>query len=319
MSHIIKISVVMSVFNGEKYLRDAIESVLNQSFKDFEFIIVNDGSTDDSERIIMEFSDRRIVYIQQENAGLSAALNKGCAVARGEYIARMDADDICESNRLNTQYNFMLENRRCVVVGPNAHYIDMQGRFLYTSNLPLTPMEIKLRLPRSPFFHSATLFKKDVFDLVGGYNTEITHYIEDKILWNMMGKYGDLCNIAEPLLNYRIVPTSITAEKKDLAVNVNEIFNKIMSGQSLSQEEKGSLLNGKSKASTAIKMSYYYNRIGKISIEKNFNRSLALRNLLLSISYYWFNKNALFNLALLMFPRFIIEFWKGKRIVDDGF
>ena len=94
------ISVVMPVYNGRKYLREAIDSVLQQSFTDFEFIIVNDGSTDDSEEIILSYKDSRINYIKQKNTGVGGALRIGCNMAIGNYIARMDADDICLANRL---------------------------------------------------------------------------------------------------------------------------------------------------------------------------------------------------------------------------
>src|SRR5882757_7271659 len=102
-----KVTVLMPAYNAGKYIGEAISSVLGQSFVDFELLIVNDGSTDDTEKIIRSFHDSRIVMIRQENKGVSAALNLGLAHARAPYIARFDADDICLPNRLKVQYEFI--------------------------------------------------------------------------------------------------------------------------------------------------------------------------------------------------------------------
>ena len=105
------ISVIMSVYNGERYLKDSIESILNQSFSDFEFIIINDGSTDNSNNIIIEYSksDSRIVFVNQKNIGLTKSLNKGLKIAKGEYIARQDSDDISDEKRFENQINFLIK------------------------------------------------------------------------------------------------------------------------------------------------------------------------------------------------------------------
>ena len=102
----VSISVIMPVYNGEKFLREAIDSILTQSFKDFELIIINDGSKDNSKLIIDSFDDERIIYVEQENKGLATALNHGISYSKGEFIARMDADDISMPYRLMKQYLF---------------------------------------------------------------------------------------------------------------------------------------------------------------------------------------------------------------------
>ncbi len=131
------ISVVMSVYNGDKYLREEIESILNQTFKDFEFIIVNDGSTDKSLEIIKSYNDPRIVIIDQENTGLAKALNNGINIAKGRYIARMDQDDISNPERFEKQIEFLENLSEYVAIGSWSNHISEHGEYLYTCKMPI--------------------------------------------------------------------------------------------------------------------------------------------------------------------------------------
>ena len=126
------ISVLISVFNGESFIRDSINSILNQSFKNFELIIVNDGSSDNTLNILNSFSDERIVILNQNNTGLSVALNNGLAISTGKYIARLDADDFAFPNRLQLQYDFMESNPDYVLCGGFADVYDSDSNFIYT-------------------------------------------------------------------------------------------------------------------------------------------------------------------------------------------
>jgi glycosyltransferase involved in cell wall biosynthesis len=124
-----KVSVVMSVYNGEKYLCEAIDSILNQTFENFEFLIVNDGSTDRTLEILQSYRDPRIKVINNErNIGLTASLNKGLKIAKGEYVARMDADDVSFPHRLEQQKAFLDRNPRVAMVGSWAEVIDESGK-----------------------------------------------------------------------------------------------------------------------------------------------------------------------------------------------
>ncbi len=105
-----KVSVLMTVYNGQEYLNIAIDSILKQTFKDFELIIMDDGSTDNTRFVVENYNDKRIVYVYQDNQGQAAALNNGIQIARGDYIARMDADDISYKNRLELQVKFLDDN-----------------------------------------------------------------------------------------------------------------------------------------------------------------------------------------------------------------
>ncbi|MCK4395677.1 MAG: glycosyltransferase [Candidatus Marinimicrobia bacterium] len=308
-----KISVVMSVYNGEKYLREAIESILNQSFKDFEFVIIDDGSNDSSAEIIKSYNDPRIIIIQQESSGLAKALNNGIKKAKGKYIARMDADDISIPERLEKQLDFLENLRECVAVGSNAKVIDMNGEYLYISSQPSTWKEIKKKLPSSPFFHSSTMFRKDVAIECGGYYEEIRHHFEDMVLWNKMADRGELWNIEKPLIKYRLVSSAITNRSLKTNLIMHNICNNILELGTVRKSDMEILDKITKKKSENWKMSNYFLKIGKVYIERNFQRKKAYKNLILSIKYFLLNGKAWFNLILLFLPLSIIKKWKKIR------
>lgn len=132
-----KVSVVMSVYNGEKYLPETIDSILNQTFKDFEFIIINDGSTDKTAKILTSYDDPRIRIFNQENMGLTKSLNRAISLAKGEYIARMDADDISYPERLKKQVDYLNKNPDIGLVGSKYIRIDKRGRKIDEINVPI--------------------------------------------------------------------------------------------------------------------------------------------------------------------------------------
>ena len=121
------ISVIMSVYNGGKYLRAALDSVLSQTFKNFEFIVINGGSTDNTSEILQQYT-KQIEVIYQENAGIASAVNCGIEISRGKYIARMDADDISEKMRFDIQVDFLERNLDIGILGSSARFIDFYNR-----------------------------------------------------------------------------------------------------------------------------------------------------------------------------------------------
>ncbi len=208
MTHV---SVVMSVYNSERFLRQAIESILSQTYRDFEFIIVNDGSTDGSLDIIEAYAkkDSRICLISRENKGLVASLNEGIAAARGIYIARMDADDIAKPERIAKQYAYMQANK-LALCGSAAETIDEAGKKI--GKLAYLPQKSTLRtytLFHNPFIHPSVMFRKDVFEAAGGYRRFFAH-IEDYELWTRIIFAHAADNIPEMLLEYRLHPGQVT-------------------------------------------------------------------------------------------------------------
>jgi len=211
------ISVVMSVYNGEPYLREAIESILSQTFNDFEFIIINDGSSDDSLKIIKEYYDARVVVIDQENIGLTRSLNKGVSLSKGKYIARMDADDVSFPYRFEKQLPW-LEDKDYDLCCSRTWLIE-QNR--------VTP-RIKYYLPKrwllkfsNPFIHGTYLMKKTVLDKIGGYD-ESFRYAQDYKLITDIYDYGfKVKYLKEPLYKTRNHSNSIGTlhgnEQRDLS------------------------------------------------------------------------------------------------------
>lgn len=210
------VSVVMSVYNGEKYLREAIESILNQTFKDFEFIIINDGSTDDTLKIINSYNDPRIVLISRKNKGLVASLNEGIEKARGKYIARMDADDRSMPQRLEKQIEYMKSHSKVVICGTTFVEIDSEGDILQKIAVPLEDCVIRQELlARCPFAHGSTLYSREACLKAGLYNQE-DFPAEDYSLWIKMADQGNMANLSDELFNYRVFDSSISHTVSDL-------------------------------------------------------------------------------------------------------
>jgi len=279
------VSVLMSVYNGEKYLRKAIDSILNQTFQDFEFIIVNDGSTDGSEAIIKSYVDNRIIYIERENGGLSAALNTGLFAAEGKYIARMDADDISLKDRLEKQYNFMEAHDNIVALGAGITYMDEDGNLIFSYVNKMNPIDIRKNiLQMCPIAHPTAFYRKDVAISCGGYYEKIKQYFEDHLLFKKMLKYGELMNLQEPLLKYRLVSTSITSNKA-FKSDYMAIRQRTLVNEHISDEDRDRLFEIKKFGNTDnnFKKSKYYLYIGKLYLWRNPKKTLSRKNIKKSI------------------------------------
>lgn len=209
-----KVSVIMAVYNGETYLSEAILSVLNQTEKNFEYIIIDDGSTDDSQKIIKSFHDERIVYFKKIHSGLVDSLNLGLQKARTEFIARFDADDICMPERLEKQLSFFEQHPENVLVGSYAVKIDEFGEEIGTLEYPpLAWPEIKkYSLLHNPFIHPTVMFRRELIRIVGDYRN--FKHAEDYELWTRIIYKYPCANIDEPLLKYRVHTGQITEKRK---------------------------------------------------------------------------------------------------------
>ncbi|MCY3779182.1 MAG: glycosyltransferase family 2 protein [Chloroflexi bacterium] len=218
-----QLSVIMPVYNGEKYLAEAIESILAQTFTDFEFLIVDDGSTDRSVEIIKSYGNRdsRIRCFQHmENLGSPSSRNHGIAEARGEYIATMDCDDISLPQRFERQIAFMRANPDIGLLGTGVQAVDADLNPTYLFNLPRQHAHIALNLFIGFFFvHSSTLIRRQYLDAVGCYDTKYRHlddlYLYFRLLADTQIRFA---NLREVLVLYRIHPLgksrSLTAERR---------------------------------------------------------------------------------------------------------
>ncbi|HXZ45064.1 MAG TPA: glycosyltransferase [archaeon] len=207
------ISVVMAALDGEKYLEEALGSILGQSFRDFEFIIINDGSTDNTASILQRYADldARLRPFHQRNRGVTAALNMGCRVARGKYIARMDADDIACPDRFERQVDFLERHPAVAVLGGAIELINGKGAPIRRVRFPVEDRQIKEILPPGNCFsHPSIMMRKDAFDAMGGYRMPFLH-AEEYDLWLRMAECYDLANLPDVLLYYRIHARQVTA------------------------------------------------------------------------------------------------------------
>ena len=204
----IPISVVMSVFNGEAFLIEAIESILAQTFRDFEFVIVDDGSTDGTAEILDRFAkeDERIRVLRHANKGRAESLNVGIGLATGEYIARMDADDIALQHRLEDQIVFMGQHPEVGLLSGAYERFSSDGRAIDIVRPPLRDDEIRLMLLRtSAMCHPAVMMKRNIVLLSGGYRKALLD-ADDYDLWLRMSERTQLANLGQPILRYRVHP-----------------------------------------------------------------------------------------------------------------
>jgi glycosyltransferase involved in cell wall biosynthesis len=227
------ISVVMSVYNGEKYLRESVDSILNQNFKDFEFIIINDGSNDSSLEMLLEYQDRdqRITIVNQSNIGLTRSLNRGIKLAAGQYIARQDADDISVPTRLEKQLNYIKARPELAMVGCLSDVFTTDGIVQKCRVLKLSSEGIKRYLAgRNLFMHGAVMMRKSCLAKVGFYR-EFFRHSQDYDLWLRLSQYFDIGILPEHLYQYRVTPQAISVAQGLAQKQYADIARKIHAEQ----------------------------------------------------------------------------------------
>ncbi len=228
------ISIVMSVYNGGRYLGDSVASILKQTYTNFEFIIINDGSTDRSLEILTEYieKDNRIAIINQPNSGLSNSLNRGIELSRGDLIARMDADDISNPTRLEKQFNFMNNNPEVAVAG-TAFELFGENTKSKIITMPVTNESIRRNLAfRFCLCHPTVMFRRKTIVDAEGYQG--TGPCQDLELWLRLSRNKTLqfANLEKPLLKYRIHPNQIKRSIKAYVAAAGYIFKEAITQQS---------------------------------------------------------------------------------------
>ena len=213
-----KISVIMSVFNHEKYLQKSIDSILSQSYKNFECVIINDGSNKNTKKILElnKLQDKRIKVINnKKRIGLTKSLNIAIKISKGEYIARQDSDDISYFKRFEEQLNFFKKNKKVIMCGTNGILIDNNDSFLKNiKNLENNYEKIKKKLIyENQFIHSSVMVKRNYLLEVKGYDEKFK-YAQDYDLWCRLSIRGFLTNINKILVKIRQHNESITKKNK---------------------------------------------------------------------------------------------------------
>ncbi len=304
------ITVLMPVYNAGKYIREAICSVLAQSFTDFELLIVNDGSTDETLSVIDTFSDHRIRVINQPNGGVAAALNTGLRHASASYIARFDADDVCYPQRLQVQYDFMEANPSYSIIGSAADYTDVAGNYVFTHYPPaFTHEEIsRLSIRVCPFIHSSVFYRRDTILRAGGYN-EHAHTFEDHLLWVNVLKKERTHNLRDVLIKVRLNPESITIDEKWRTRRFRRIKYAALQKSGITAAE-GMHLSAISKKQRHLQISEgaYYALLGKKYLWNNHHPHKARKNLLKTLAIHPLRSTNYALLLLSFLPGKILSF-----------
>ncbi|MHC4870713.1 MAG: glycosyltransferase [Planctomycetota bacterium] len=304
------VSVILPVFNCEKYLADAVSSILKSSYDNLELIIINDGSTDSTENIINSFTDKRICYFKNDsNIGLVNSLNKGIGVSTGEYIARQDADDVSAVDRLETQVSFLDKNKDIGMVGTLYDKINENGEVIVTKNLPLSDIDIKKSLTKNNCFcHGSVIFRRSIIEKTGPYR-DTAGPTEDYDLWLRFSEITRVSNIEKPLYRWRVTPESIMSQSDSMQAEDNREFLRSLAAyrkthgtdplesrvpEYLSQfEQLKARLSSKPAASRSFKLS---------RMNFSFAEDLLKNNCLERSMYY-------LKLSILAYP-FNFEAWK---------
>jgi glycosyltransferase involved in cell wall biosynthesis len=208
MSECPDVSVVMSVYNDARYLRDSIESILRQEGVTLEFIVIDDGSTDGSAAVLDEFAatDSRLRVVRQQNRGLTLSLISGCAMARGRYIARQDSDDISFSNRLQKLCRALDENQDATLTASSSALIGPDGEFLLNKYAESSPADPE----NNTFCHGSLMFRREAYERIGGYRPEF-RVAQDVDLQFRLAEVGTLHPVTDVLYGYRIHGRAISA------------------------------------------------------------------------------------------------------------
>ncbi len=258
------VSVIMPVYNNEDYLAEAINSVLSQSYSNFEFLIVDDGSKDNSKNIIQQFSDKRITLIENKfNIGLPASLNKALKIANGEYIARMDGDDICLKHRLAKQIRYLEKHKEIDICGASISRIDKKGKvFKRISKNPRNNNQIKASTIFSPkLFHPTVIFRSSFIKRNNIQYDEHAIRVEDFKLWSdIIFNYDALfANIPTSVLKYRDIPNKIlklSGDKIQLS-NANQIRARNLNKLGIKYKSVDRLMNKLFKREQLCKTDYF--------------------------------------------------------------
>ena len=263
------VTVLMPVYNGEKYLQEAIDSILNQSYSYFEFLIINDGSTDQTDSIILDYSDDRIRYLKNEsNIGLIATLNLGFSLSKGKYVARMDADDISLTHRIETQVAYLENNPKVGLLGSGYTIF---GDNDVTINYPEDNESLKLAaLFYNPFCHPSVLIRKQVLETAGLSFDEKYIHAEDYKFWTQFLSVTTCVNLKENLLLYRSHSNQVSQVHEDEQIRNSKLIQfeyLINAGFNLTKEEVEFL--SKKTSSDIIEITSKFNSIEKLVFQNS--------------------------------------------------
>ncbi len=224
------ISVIMGVYNEQTYLKEALGSILDQTHDEFEFLIVDDASTDKSPDIVRSYDDPRITLLENEtNRGLTYSLNRALEHATGKFVARQDADDVSEPDRFERQIEFLEKNEDVAVVGTGAHLIDADGQHI-DRRVPKCDPSFEDFIDKGHLIHGSIMARRSVLEATGGYN-EFFRYAQDQELWLRLAKDYPIANIPDPLYRHRIHDKGVYFSRKDESAMYGKIARDLVLGK----------------------------------------------------------------------------------------
>lgn len=253
------VTVIMPVYNAEEFLAESIDSILRQTFKDFEFLIINDGSTDNSLSLIRSYEERdhRITVIDQENKGVVASANTAITRSRGEYIARMDADDVSMPERLEQGVHILQKSLETILVCSDFEVIDDKGCFRYREFVPPHDSDIKRALfLRNPIANGSTLIRKSALVDAGLFDDT---FAEDFHMWMKLSELGKFEATGTMLYRWRMNPGGLTLSNNNLSVNKGKEYIE-------SRWQKSTPLYVP-RGQIVTEARYYYRRLGFYGID----------------------------------------------------
>lgn len=288
----VTITVIMAVYNSEKFLEQSIESILSQTFKEFRFLIINDGSTDGSKKLIQSYNDERIVLVNNaNNLGLTKSLNKGISLTKSKYIVRMDADDIAFKNRLQVQFEFMEKNKDIGILGSQViHFYDEGGRkkFKY-KDLHHKSINAAL-LCYNPIMHPTVMIRNDILTFNNIKYDEKLVASQDYGLWVEMSHVTKIINLPDTLLYYRVSNNNVTNTSKKDSVERHMIifenaFDKI--GCEFSSDELNNYTLAVYKPSSNVDYKKLDKVMYEISKASKKNKQIDINTLKNKLGYIW--------------------------------
>lgn len=294
------VSVVLPVYNAEKFIKEALESVLNQDYKNFEVIVIDDGSSDNSLKILQHYAsvDKRVRLFSRENKGLAKTLNEGIMHSKGKYIARMDADDICLPNRFSKQINYLMKHPEIKLLGGGLKLIDQEG-LLCGYHVPYSGYKRLKKILFNQgccFSHSAIMFEKKVALEFGGYNESIGKYFEDYFLWAQIANKYKVENLVDALIKYRITSESIMSSLGDKEREIQKIALNCVKKLEFTEDDNLAIKNvlshkktttdaGKTRAVNTNKR--FFNKFSLFSVKfLGVKKGFKFLNVIRNLKYY---------------------------------
>ncbi|MCH8555002.1 MAG: glycosyltransferase family 2 protein [Schleiferiaceae bacterium] len=314
-------SVVLTVFNGEKTLLPCLQSVLNQSFQNIEILVINDGSTDKTKRILETITDARLTCVHRENRGIWASRNEAIARAKAPFIANIDADDTWLTEKLEKQFQYLQQHPDCVLLGTFTHILDHFGQYVYFEKKRTEHKDLQRALQKgNQFTNSSVVFSKQAFAAVGGYPAKLKSGFEDYLLFVKLADYGQVANLAEGLVNYRVSFQSVTLRKE--SPEFTRIKMDCIAKKDISETDAQALvaIAKSQRESIRLRKSGYHFFLGRAFLFYNFNRGKAFFEFTKSLGLHpWHLKSWIYFVMTIGFPKSLIDYFYNRQFGQKEF